>query len=315
MKRVGVIINPKAGRSNGKGLALAERLKANNAADVVVIERFEQVEQAVARFCATGVDVICISSGDGTIQHIQTLLAEKLKPRNFPSLCLLPHGTTNMTAADIGFRSRSLATQAAFIAQPVPTISIKRASLRICGASDGYVRHGMFLGTGAIAVATKYCQVMLNDKGIHGNLATGATLGLGLLRAAIGGQSKNDPSRFDQPHDISLSVDGAILAEGRQLMALCTTLDKLILGSRPFWGGKTDDIQCTTLGFPIPSLLRWTLPMMFGGEERRMPEVAHSSSGRSIALRSSSPYVVDGEFFDGPELHITPGPKIEYILA
>jgi diacylglycerol kinase (ATP) len=315
LKRVGVIINPKAGRGNGKGLALAERLNMGNTAEVVVIERFEQVEQILTRFCTAGVDLICISSGDGTIQHIQTLLAEKLKPRNFPRLCLLPHGTTNMTAADIGFRSRSLAAQAAFIAQPVPTISIKRASLRISGASDGKVRHGMFLGTGAIAVATKYCQVTLNDKGIHGSWATGATLGLGLLRAAFGGQPKDDPSRFDQPHEISFSVDGAILAEGRQLMALCTTLDKLILGSRPFWGGKTADIRCTSLGFPIPSLVRWTIPMMFGNEQRRMPDVAHSSSGRSIALRSSSPYVVDGEFFDGPELHITPGPTIEYILA
>jgi diacylglycerol kinase (ATP) len=315
LKRVGVIINPKAGRGNGKGLALAERLKASSTAEVVVIERFEQVEQTVARFCAAGVDVICISSGDGTIQHIQTLLAEKFKPRNFPGLCLLPHGTTNMTAADIGFRSRSLGAQAAFIAHPVPKTSVRRASMRINGASDGMVRHGMFLGTGAIVVATKYCQVAFNDKGIHGNLATGATLGLGLLRAAFGGRAKNDTSRFDQPHEISLSVDGTMLAEGQQLMALCTTLDKLILGSRPFWGGKTADIRCTSLGFPIPSLVRWTIPMMFGSEQRRMPDVAHSGSGNAIKLRSSSPFVVDGEFFEGPELHITPGPTIDYILA
>ncbi len=315
MNRVGVIINPKAGRGNGKGLALAERLNRSSTAETVVIESFEQIEEALGRFCASGIDLICISSGDGTIQHIQTLLAEKFRPSTYPGLCLLPHGTTNMTAADIGFRSRSLNAQAAFIAHPEPRSSVKRASLRISGASDGKIRHGMFLGAGAIAVATRYCQVMLNDKGIHGSWAAGATLGVALLRAAVGGQAQSDPSRFDQPHEIFLSVDGEVLSEGPQLLALCTTLEKLILGSRPFWGGKTADIRCTSLGFPVPSLMRWTIPMMFGSETRRMPDVAHSTSGRTIYFRSSSPFVVDGEFFDGAELRITPGPLVDYILA
>ncbi len=315
MKRTGVIINPRAGRGNGKGLALAERIENSEATETFVIDRFEQVDEALARLCATGVELICISSGDGTIQHIQTLLAEKFKPNPFPKLCLLPHGTTNMTAADIGFRSKSIPAQSDFILQPMPQHSVKRASLRIAGASDGKVRHGMFLGTGAIAVATKYCQVALNDNGIHGSWATGATLAVALIRAVFGGQPKDDPSRFDHPHSISLEVDGTVLAEGRQLLALCTTLDKLILGSRPFWGGKSAEIRCTALGFPVPSVLRWTAPMMFGSEARRMPDVARSLSGSAITLRSSSAFVVDGEFFDGPELRITPGPVIEYILA
>jgi diacylglycerol kinase (ATP) len=313
LTRVGVIINPRSGRGNGKGLALAERLKASSA-DVVVVERFTEIEPILARFCAANVELICVSSGDGTIQHIQTLLAETFRPKPYPRLCLLPHGTTNMTAADIGFRSRSLAAQAAFIAGPVVKIAAKRASLRIVGADDGLARHGMFLGTGAIALATKYCQTALNDKGIHGSWATAATLGIALLRAGLGRQAKDDPTRFDQPHQINLTVDGLVLAEGQNLLALCTTLEKLILGSRPFWGGQTNGIRCTTLGFPIPSLLRWTYPMLYGNETRHMPNVARSVTGQNIVLNSSTPFVLDGEFYNGRELQIEAGPVVEYIV-
>ncbi len=314
MSRVGVIINPRSGRGNGKGIALAEKLKSS-AADVAVVEKFEGIDVALARFCANGIDLICISSGDGTIQHIQTMLAETFRPQKFPRLCLLPHGTTNMTAADIGFRPGSLADQAAFITNPIEKLTAKRASLRISGAGDRQVRHGMFLGTGAVAVATRYCQTALNDRGVHGSWATAATLGVGLMRAGFGGQAKDDPSRFDQPHQISVSVDGQVLAEGQQLLALCTTLEKLVLGSRPFWGGKSSDIRCMALGFPIPSLLRWTLPMLYGGEMRKMPESARSGTGRKIILMSSSPFVLDGEFFTGRELLVEAGPIVEYVLA
>lgn len=313
MSRVGVIINPLSGRENGKGLALAERLKSTTA-DVVVIEKFAEIEAALSRFCAAGIGLICISSGDGTVQHIQTLLAETYKPQPYPRLCLLPHGTTNMTAADIGFRSRSLAAQAAFVTNPVVQATAKRASLRINGAYDGRIRHGMFLGTGAIAIATKYCQTALNDRGIHGSWATAATLGIALLRVAIGRQAKDDPLRFDQPHQIALTIDGRVLVEGQNLMALCTTLEKLILGSRPFWGGQTAGIRCMAMGFPIPNLLRWTYPMLYGSESRQVPDVARSGSGQRVALGSSSPYVLDGEFFNGSELQIECGPLVEYVV-
>jgi diacylglycerol kinase (ATP) len=313
LTRVGVIINPLSGRGNGKGLALADRLKSTTT-DIVVIEKFAEIEAALSRFCAAGIELICISSGDGTVQHIQTLLAETFKPQPYPRLCLLPHGTTNMTAADIGFRSRSLAAQAAFVSNPVVRVTAKRASLRIDGAYDGKIQHGMFLGTGAIAIATKYCQTVLNDRGIHGSWATAATLGIALLRAAVGRQGKHDPSRFDQPHQIALTIDGHVLADGQNLMALCTTLEKLILGSRPFWGGKTAGIRCMTLGFPIPNLLRWTYPMLYGSESRQMPEVARSGSGQRIVLESSSLFVLDGEFFNGRELQIELGPLVEYVV-
>ncbi len=91
-----------------------------------------------------------ISSGDGTVQAIQTEIAERFAPGFLPHLALLPHGTTNMTAADLGFRNRNLEVQADFIANRKSRLHAKRPTVRVANPRDGKVRHGMFLGTGAV---------------------------------------------------------------------------------------------------------------------------------------------------------------------
>jgi diacylglycerol kinase (ATP) len=315
--KVAVIINLKSGRGNGKGAALAQALSDNAAIDLVVTEHFEQIDTALFEFCKRGIETICISSGDGTIQHIQTLLAEKIKPVQLPKLCLLPHGTTNMTARDIGFRSRSLRRQIDFISNALPLNTVARSSLRISNTGDGAVRHGMFLGTGAISAATRYCQTKLNDRGVHGSFATGAVLALALAKSVFSKGAQESADNFNRPYEIALSVDGQEITKGPQLLTLCTTLKKLILDSRPFWGGESADIRSTSLAFPPPPILRWTWPMLYGKEQRCLPPQAQSASGKKAMLSSSTNYVLDGEFFEGPaqgSLAIEMGPLITYIV-
>jgi diacylglycerol kinase (ATP) len=315
---VAVIVNPKAGRGNGKGMALANLLRDKNVPNVTVIDRFEQVAETVRKACSTNASTLCISSGDGTIQFIQTYLAETIKPARMPALCLFPHGTTNMTAADIGFRSKSLEKQAAFVMSGTAAQQVSRPSLRISNTRDGAIRHGMFLGTGAITAATKYCQSALNDRGVHGNFATGAVLALALGKSVFGKSSRDNATRFDQPFEIALTVDGDALTQGPQLLALCTTLEKLILNSRPFWGGAAGPIRATAIAYPPPPILRWTWPILFGAEARKLPPAARSKAGSAILIESPVPYVLDGEFFDGPEhgaIAVEPGPSLTYIRA
>ena len=63
--------------------------------------------------------------------------------------------------------------------------------------------------------------------------------------------------------------------------------------------------------YPVPSVLRWLLPLMYGGENRASPKGAVSFSAREISVRSPVSFVIDGEFFDAPRdepLRIEAGP-------
>lgn len=320
MTPVGVIINPRSGRGRGKGLGLLRQLQENPASHVhlLLVNEFAELIPGLGRLAGLGVGDLFISSGDGTIQAIQTFLAESGAFKELPRLCLLPHGTTNMTAADLGFRRKSIAEQALFIADVTPRETKRRHTIRIVNPRGRGPLHGMFFGTGAISEATRYCQVAFNDRGIRGNLATFATLASVLSKSLFRAPDRNDPDRFDKPYDITVKAGAEMLCSGENLLMLATTLDKLILGTRPFWGGAHAPLRVTAMPYPVPSIPRWLIPTLYGGEERTGPPGSVSRAVQNCSVLCNTPFVLDGEFYEPPEgvpLQVEAGPSLEYIVA
>jgi hypothetical protein len=318
LMRAGLIVNPRSGKSSGKGLALAEKLRHNINVPVKILERFEQLPGFLNEMASAGVTDLFISSGDGTIQAIQTDLAVRRPFAALPRLVLLPHGTTNMTAADLGFRHKSIDVQAEFIAGGTPKDLRECPTVCVVNPRDGKPRHGMFLGAGAVAEATLYCQQAFNAKGIKGDWAAFATLARSVMRSVFSAPNPDDTTRLDRPFPIAVVADGHVLCDGAQLLLLISTLEKLILGTRPFWGGKKGPIRATVLPYPVPSIVRWLVPMMYGSEDRRVPPGAKSTCASTLEVRTTSGWVLDGEFFDGPADHplrLETGPVFTYVCG
>jgi diacylglycerol kinase (ATP) len=317
-RKAGVLINPSAGRGNGKGLRLAVELQNAKHVDVRLLEAFDHLAEQLKAFAAEGVTDLFISSGDGTVQAVQTLLAEAEIFKGLPRLCILPHGTTNLTGGDVGFRRTSITAQGRFIATlPQPKLE-RRNSLRVANRRDGQIRHGMTLGAGAAARGTRHAQQAYNDKGVRGALASFSTIVGGLAKSAISKPSTDDPSRLDRPCTVEIRHEGKVIASGAQLMFVATTLNHLFFKTRPFWGGRHGPIRASVFPYPPPNVLRWALPMMYGGEFRSAPVGAHSFSGTSFEVASEEPFVMDGEFFEGPEngqLQVSAGPEFEFITG
>jgi diacylglycerol kinase (ATP) len=316
MKR-GVIVNPKSGRS-GKGIALARMLKEDSRVMLRTLDDFATLPRILDEMAGAKVSEIFISSGDGTVHAVQTDLAERRPFAAFPELALLPHGTTNMTAADVGLKIRSVAAQAEFIAKKSAAGHKQRHTLRIINAGDGKVRHGMFLGTGAVAIATRFCQEAVHGTGLTGDWATFATLATAVARSLFSPVDPHDQKRIDRAYPIGVSLANQVVDEAPHLLLLATTLDKLILGTRPFWGGKRGPIRLSLFPYPVPSIVRWLLPLMYGGENRSVPKGAMSWSTDRFSVSTPAPFVVDGEFFDPPAqgpLRVEAGPSFTYICA
>jgi diacylglycerol kinase (ATP) len=318
MSKTGVIINPTSGGKNVKGIALAEKLRGAHNVSVRVLDDFSRLTPYMFEFAQAGVEDLYISSGDGTIQAIQTILAEKPIFKILPQLCLLPHGTTNLTAADLGFKYRKLDTQAAFISSNIAQDRRKRHTIRVINPAEGGTRHGMTLGVGAAAEATKYAQTAFNRKGVKGNFATIATMGGGFAKAIFTKPNLADPRRFDKPYNMKLAVSNVLQCEGPQLMLMATTLEKMFFNIKPFWGGKSGPIRLSVFPYPVPNLLRWIVPILYGSENRAVPKGALSFSTSQFRIETLHRFVIDGEFFYGPSsgpLHVETGPEFTFICG
>lgn len=319
---VGLIVNPKSGKNSGSGLKLAEMLTGKPQVHVEIIEDFASLPQIMARMAEAQVDTLFISSGDGTVQAIQTDIAERGLFERQPRLSLLPHGTTNMTAADLGFSERDLPAQALFIAasglRDVAVDVRVRPTVRVVNPRDGQTRHGMFLGTGAVWQGTRFCQRDVHATGLKGDWATFATLATALFKAAFWPANRQDESRIDRAYSIAVASNGQSFATGDQLLYLATTLEKLILGTRPFWGGATGPLRSTIVGYPPPNVFRWALPLMRGGEDRKLPQGCVSFCKMRVEVETDCPFVIDGEFFEPPKgepLVIETGPDFSYVCG
>lgn len=319
---VGLIVNPKSGKNSGSGLKLAGLLVDKPGVLVEIIEDFSQLGTIMDRLAQAGIDTLFISSGDGTVQAIQTDIAEQNRFAQRPRLCLLPHGTTNMTAADLGFSKRDVADQAEFIiasaARDMASEVRIRPTVRVVNPGDGQTRHGMFLGTGAVWQGTKYCQSDVHKTGLKGDWATFATLATALIKAAFLPANPRDETRIDRPFEMNVDAGNKTHAKGGQLLFLATTLEKLILGTRPFWGGKKGPLRSTIIPYPPPNVFRWSLPLMRGAEERKVPDGCISFCQPRVEIETDCPFVIDGEFFEPPQngaLIIETGPDFSYVCG
>lgn len=316
MTRTGLIVNPLSGKGNGKGQALVEKLKGDSSMTVRVIDHFEQLSSFVEDMARDEVSDLFISSGDGTIQEILTQIAERGLFRKQPRISLLPHGTTNLTAADLGLRHRSIEAQAQFMRSNARHDLQRRPTIRCANPGDGKVRHGMFVGTGAVSLGTLFCQQAFNARGVKGQWATFATIASAAGKAVFTAPNPEDTTRLDRPYDISVDADGKRRADGPLLMQMSTTLEKLVLNTKPFWGGKTGPIRTSLFPYPVPSVVRWLLPVMYGGESRAAPPGSISFCSEELSVTSKVMFVVDGEFFDPPKnepLRLETGPVFTFV--
>ena len=318
--KAGLIVNPSSGKHSGKGLALAAALAGAKQVPSVVLSNFAELELALRHMAAEGVTDLAISSGDGTIQAIQTLLAEKPLFHVRPRLMLLAHGTTNMTAQTLGATTRAIPRLAAIL-QSTPALASAETriapTLRIANPADGRPRHGMFTGTGAIWKAVQFCQTAVHGAGLKGEWATFATLAAAIAGLAFSGNTPQE-ERIARAWPFIARHEGQRMGDGPQLLFLATTLDKLVLGSRPFWGGKQHAIRATVLPYPVPRLWRWLIPALYGSENRSMPPGSASLSGEAFEVETPVSWILDGEFFDAPAsepLRITRGADFTYVIA
>lgn len=298
MSPIGIISNPRSHR-NRRGLAEVRRAAAAlPEGRHRLLEEMGDLPAILADFAAAGVRLLVINGGDGTVQAVFTEIFNDGPFATPPAFAVLSGGMTNMIADDVGLGGRperALAHLARALREDRCDVLTRR--LIRCEATPGArPLHGMFFGAAAICRAILACRASVHPLRIEAEAAAGVTLaGLLLRRLLCGGQ--NDP--VFRGERITVQVDNEEAAEGSYLLLLATTLDRLVLGSRPFWGEGAGGLRFTSIAHPPPHLLRALWPLLTGRRPAGADGAYVSRNVHRLSLAMDGPWTLDGEMFTG----------------
>lgn len=298
-RRTGVISNPLSG-GNRRGMDDLRRLLSGRPHVLHREVRDEEgVRDALADFAGRGVNLVAVNSGDGTVQAVATaLLAEAIYPAP-PLLALLRGGTTNMTHQDLGLPgppARALARLIAWADHGEGAAGIRfRTVLRVENPLDPRPRFGFFLGAACIHRGIRFFHAHIRTRGLTGDPAH-----LLILLRFLAALLRRD-DRLAAPVAAGIRLDRKPLpSPAEYLLILVTTLDRLILGFRPFWRAGDQPLRLTAVR-RRPRRLHRAAPALVRGRDvsAASPENGYfSGSGRRIELGLDGGYALDGELYN-----------------
>jgi len=257
----------------------------------------EKISGGLSYLAGESVNVLAISGGDGTVSRVLTHLLQEKPFATPPVIAVLPGGTANMTAGDIGVH-RDLRTAVrrlrGWAEQGDGQARLQRRSiLRVSPGRNRQACYGMFFGAGAIVQGIDYTNETIHSRGLKDEFS----LGLGMARS-MWGIARQDP-RFIRPVDMSIGIDGnQPEASQRTILLLVSSLERLFLNMHPYWGGANGKpLHMTMIRNPADRLIR-NLPSLLRGKRNRYlrPDRGYVSENiEKISLGFDGPFTLDGE--------------------
>jgi len=288
--RVALISNPHSARNRKRLAELDERLAGR--ALHHVSHDLGRIDETVRDVAAADLDLLGINGGDGTVHRVLTALASQGLLRRCARIAVLPGGSTNMTAHDLNGGPLSLnhAFDAFLRAVDGHADTVTREAVAI-RTDDRPTQLGFFFGMGAIIRGIEFCHQRIFALGIRKEWASGAAL----LRAAWGIARRERV--FAEGVDLEAKFDERAI-EGRASIFLVSTLARLFLGIKPFWGEGDGALASTWVAEDAERFLR-TLPALLRGDQARLESRRGYTSTRAmhVAVRGGEQYTIDGEIY------------------
>lgn len=295
---VGLISNPASGHNRDQFVRLRERIDASPTILHRVTGSLPEVLPVLEEFAAQRIGLLAINGGDGTASAVLGELLESGLFPDPPTVALLPGGTANMNAGDIGVRGtlrRAITRFCNWCDGPRDTRGLlqARSLLRLASADGSAPRYGMFLGAGAVISGTEYAHRELHSRGLRDDFS----LALGTLRTGWG-LLRGDPA-FRRHVPLQLAMDGGEPRQFEALILAVSTLQRLAFGMRPFWGDEPGALRLTLIDGDCTRFAPTFTSILRGRPNRNaVPgQGYHSYNAGRLALELDGALNLDGEVF------------------
>jgi hypothetical protein len=317
VNRLAILSNAGSGRNRSRS-ELLRVLDATSGVDHRVTATQSDVPEVLTELLGREPDVLAVNGGDGTVQAVLSAWADLRDagavPPELPPLAVLPAGSTNMTAHDLGCGGRMRRRVGDLLAlrdrERGAWRMEQRSPLSVVDEA-GTRRLGFCFGMGTIVRGIEYWHERLQHGGGAGEWGAGAAL----VRAAWGIVRRQPP--FHEPAHVRLLAQagdaaGRAEADGAVSFLLATTMRRLFLGISPFWGEGAGPLSVTWIDDGARSFLV-RFPALLAGREARLPAADgyHGVRTDRVELAFDDPWAIDGEVFAATSsLALSAGPAL-----
>ena len=305
---IGVLHNPLSGRNKRQPLLFQAVYTRHPGVQHSEVTTPADILKALGTFAQNQVNLVLVNGGDGTIQATVDALFNYRLFSEMPLLAVIPGGTANLIAGDVGlgkYEEATLNRLLSWMTSSDPSIDfVNRSILRIRRPSYQRPIHGMFFGAGAIYHGTQLGRETKQTIGRLGEWGAGLILVKFLLALATGSR------KGLQPVTVGVSTGESTIKHEEYLVLLVTTLERLFLGMKPFWSSTSGPLRFTSVKVPYRYLWR-VLPTLLRGKSHPLATTDHgyvSENLSEIRLVLNSGFVLDGE------VHLPPRSEEPLIL-
>lgn len=314
--RIGVVFNPLSGRNRKKTSRLREELAAIPGAVFREVRELGLMQATLEELVGQDPDLLVIAGGDGMVQEVIRYLLNHNHHDDWPLLTVIPGGTTNMTASDLGISGtpeKVITRLCSHMSTSTNPTLVTRPALRIEQPGKA-VNYGMFFGAGLIARGVKFSRSEIKKIGVTGALFS-LIIALRCLGGFIFGGGKGDW----QPARLTARWTDDTQQDGTYLFAFASTLETLIFGTRPYWGRDQGPVHISLVK-QHPQFSWWGFLRILRGKsgETANRKVYFSKNCQAFDLILNDEYIIDGELYntDGREgtLHISTTQDLTFLV-
>jgi len=288
------IINPLS-HSVAKSGSTLQKTGLTTPENCTILNSFETLPAAVKNILETGNKHVCIEGGDGTIHGVlSAFLNQQPDVDKLPDFTLLPGGMTNLVAGHVGLNRPSAKKIAKLINGANTAKTAELPMLAVKPVDTNIIHYGFLFSAGALPIATRYCLDHVHTKGIAGSAAVRATL----LKVLLGRGPEREAILAPTP--LRLDVGGKKV-DGDHIVTIATTLPRLMIGLKPFWGAGDGPLKITHASKDARHIKRNLARMLLPGQSVRASTALKYDGFQSwnverAEIRLKGETVLDGEF-------------------
>ena len=297
--KIAALSNPYSGRNKRGGLVKFEHVISKYPAiKHLIVSQPNEIAASLKEFAQQKVEIIILNCGDGTLQAVLTYLKHLQKDKFSPQLLLLRAGTTSMAFGDVGCKGDldkilKRVTQYAdgnmqklrSVQRPILRMHLPKSNITLCG---------MFFGAGAIYSGILYCRQKLHTKGVRGEIGPS----IAMLWFLLDWMTVN---KLAVPARATIDINANNLVKGEFNIIAATTMQRLLMGVFPFWGGEAKNcgLSFTSIKSNPPNVIRALINILRGRAPKVevQPEYYHSYCPKTLIIEIENGFTLDGELF------------------